>query len=74
MLVQLASSGVEIEVISSTALVAGDIALASETWRFHYPEPDDSVYRRDLPATAVLKHCEQRWKLAVLTPWSGGGI
>jgi ketosteroid isomerase-like protein len=72
-LAQLIARGSQIEVLSSSVLVGGGVALASERWAIRSAAPDGSVFEQQLSPTMVARWVEERWKLAVAAPWGRGG-
>jgi uncharacterized protein (TIGR02246 family) len=71
-LAQLIARGSQIEVLSSSVLVGGETALASERWVVRSAGPDGSVFEQRLAPTLVARWVEGRWKLAVAAPWGWG--
>ena len=68
MLRQLTLGGVQVEVLSSLTLVAGEVALATECWRFCFGGSGPVPFNRDLHLSIVLKHLEEGWRLALVAP------
>lgn len=71
-LAQLIARRTRIEVLSSSVLVAGEVALASERWRFHSPGEAAGCYEQLTTADLVFRAIEGSWKLAVAAPWGWG--
>jgi len=72
-LAQLIGAGAGIEVVSSSVLQAGEVALGSECWRIHQPGVNGrGPFERICTATVVLHAVEGDWKLAVAAPWGWG--
>jgi len=68
-LAQLIARRAEIRVESSNIVIAGDAALARERWTIRSNGVEGSRFEQALNPTLVLRHIEERWKLAVAAPW-----
>ena len=69
---QMIARGSRIEVLASSVLVAGEVALGSERWRICSTGVQGSVFEQDSSPALVLRQIEGAWKLAVATPWGWG--
>jgi ketosteroid isomerase-like protein len=70
LLAQLIARPVRIEVMLSTELRAGDVALSRQRWRLCSNDADGSPYAQELIASLILQLVEGRWKLVIVAPWS----
>jgi uncharacterized protein (TIGR02246 family) len=68
-LAQLIARESRIEVLASSFLAAGEVALASERWAMSSAGPEGRTFEQCLTPTLVLRMAEGRWKLAVAAPW-----
>jgi ketosteroid isomerase-like protein len=71
-LTQLVDRQTRIEVLASSILVAGEVALGSERWAIRSAGPEGGVFLQESRSTLVLRELEGIWKLAVATPWGWG--
>jgi ketosteroid isomerase-like protein len=54
-------------------LVAGDVALGTETWTIRLNGLDLTPFAQTADSTAVLRRIEGAWKLQIAAPWGWGG-
>ncbi len=69
-LAQLIARRTEIRVDSSSVVLAGDVALACERWTIRSVGVEGAHFEQALNPTLVLRRIEERWKLAIVAPWS----
>jgi ketosteroid isomerase-like protein len=53
-------------------LIAGDVALGTETWRIRLNGLDPTPFAQTSDSTAVLRRVEGAWKLQIAAPWGWG--
>ncbi|MET0557226.1 MAG: nuclear transport factor 2 family protein [Solirubrobacterales bacterium] len=70
LLEQLIARRSRIEVVLSTELRAGDVALSRQRWLLHSDADDGSHYTQQLTASLILHFIEGSWKLVIAAPWS----
>jgi ketosteroid isomerase-like protein len=71
-LAQLIARQTRIEVLSSSVLVAGVVALGSERWAIRSAGPEGTVFSQDSSPALVLRKLEGAWKVAIAAPWGWG--
>jgi ketosteroid isomerase-like protein len=71
-LAQLIARQTRIEVLASSLLVAGEVALGSERWAIRSAGPEGSVFSQDSSPALVLRNLEGAWKLSIAAPWGWG--
>jgi ketosteroid isomerase-like protein len=71
-LAQLIARRTWIEVLSSSVLVAGEVALGSERWAIRSAGAEGSVFEQLSSPTVVARYVEGSWKLAIAAPWGWG--
>jgi ketosteroid isomerase-like protein len=72
-LAQLIDRRTQIEVLGSSVLVAGGVALSSDRWTISSAGAGGTVFAQELVPALVLRQLEGVWKLAVAAPWGWGG-
>lgn len=72
-LAQLIARQTQIEVLTSSVLVAGEVALGSERWAIRSAGPEGTVLTQESRPELVLRGLEGAWKLAIAAPWGWGG-
>jgi ketosteroid isomerase-like protein len=55
-------------------LIAGDVALATETWTIRLDGLDLTPFARTSETTTVLRRVEGTWKLQIAAPWGWGAV
>jgi ketosteroid isomerase-like protein len=70
LLAQLIARRARIEVVLSTELRAGDVALSRQRWLLHSDVADGGHYTQELTASLILHLIEGSWKLVIAAPWS----
>lgn len=68
-LAQLISRRSQIEVLSRSLLVAGEVAMGSERWRISSVGVEGEAFRQTSDSKLVLRYLEGSWKLAIVAPW-----
>jgi ketosteroid isomerase-like protein len=71
-LAQLMARQTRIEVLASSLLVAGEVALGSERWTIRSAGPEGAVFAQDSSPALVMRNLEGAWKLAIVAPWGWG--
>jgi ketosteroid isomerase-like protein len=71
-LAQLIARRTQIEVLASSLLAAGDVALGSQRWAIRSAGTEGAVFTQDSSPALVLRHLEGAWKLAIAAPWGWG--
>lgn len=66
---QLIVAGSQIEVLESSIVLAGEVALGSERWQVTSAGSEGVPFTRTLTPTMVMRQLEGVWKLAVAMPW-----
>jgi len=69
---QLIAMGVAAEVEPETLVIAGDTALAKETWTTRFVRSNGADYSRVVATSAVVRHPEGARKLHIAAPWGWG--
>lgn len=68
-LAQLVARQTRIEVLLSSVLHAGELALCAEDWLIRSAAPDGATFEQRSRPTLVLRRLEGEWKLAIAAPW-----
>jgi ketosteroid isomerase-like protein len=71
-LAQLIARQTQIEVLASSVLLAGDLALGSECWRIRSAAAEGAVFAQESRPALVMRNLEGAWKLAIAAPWGWG--
>jgi len=66
---QLIVAGSQIEVLESSIVLAGEVALGTERWQVTSAGSEGAPFTRTLTPTVVMRQLEGAWKLAVAMPW-----
>lgn len=66
---QLIVARSQIEVQDSSIVLAGEVALGTETWLVTSAGSEGAPFTRTLTPTMVMREIEGGWKLAVAMPW-----
>jgi len=66
---QLIVAGSQIEVLESSIVLAGEVALGNERWQVTSAGSEGAPFTRALTPTMVMRQLEGAWKLAVAMPW-----
>jgi ketosteroid isomerase-like protein len=69
-LAQLIACGTRIESELRQVVMAGEIAWARERWTLRVPGAGGAVVELASTPVLVMRRLEDRWKLAILAPWS----
>jgi uncharacterized protein (TIGR02246 family) len=69
-LAQLIARGVQVESQLSHVLLAGETAWARERWTLRIPSTDGPELEIGSNPVLVMRRIEERWKLAIVAPWS----
>jgi uncharacterized protein (TIGR02246 family) len=70
LLAQMIARGSHIEVMNSTVLWAGEVALARQRWAISSRGVEGERYAQHLSPSLVLRRLEDGWKLAIAMPWA----
>jgi ketosteroid isomerase-like protein len=70
---QLIARQTQIEVLSSSVLAAGEVALGSERWRISAAGPEGDLFAQESRPMVVARRLEGGWKLAIAALWGWGG-
>jgi ketosteroid isomerase-like protein len=71
-LAQLIARLTQIEVLASSVLATGDLALGSECWRIRSAGAEGAIFAQDSRPALVLRNLEGAWKLVIAAPWGWG--
>jgi ketosteroid isomerase-like protein len=71
-LVQLIAMRPTVGVEQRAMLVAGEVALAAETWTIRLNGLDPTPFAQISDSTSVLRRIEGIWKLQIAAPWGWG--
>ncbi len=66
---QLTSPSQSLEIRPGRTLVAGSVALCSQSWRLLSAGNTAASYERASKATFVLQRRERRWQILTAAPW-----
>jgi len=69
---QLIAMGSRAEVEQHSMLVAGEVAIATETWTMRFEGADGAPFARSADSSSVLRRLEGTWKLQIAAPWGWG--
>lgn len=72
-LAQLIARQTQIEVLVSSVLAAGEVALGSEHWRINSAGPEGGHFAQESRPVVVARRLEGGWKLAIAALWGWGG-
>lgn len=70
---QLVARETRVEVLFSSVLHAGELALCAEHWLIRSAAPDGATFEQRSRPTLVLRRLEGEWKLAIAAPWGWAG-
>jgi ketosteroid isomerase-like protein len=68
-LFQLIAMNPTVQVEQRGILIAGEVALATETWTIRLDGLDLTPFARTSETTTVLRRVEGNWKLQIAAPW-----
>lgn len=68
-LLQLTSPSQKLEIRPGRTLVAGSVALCSQSWRLLSAGSTLPSYERASKATLVLQRRDRRWQILIAAPW-----
>jgi ketosteroid isomerase-like protein len=71
-LCQLIAMRPTVEVEQRGMLIAGDVALGTETWTIRLNGLELTPFAQTSETTAVLRRIEGAWKLQIAAPWGWG--
>jgi ketosteroid isomerase-like protein len=71
-LFQLIAMRPTMQVEQRAMLIAGDVALAAETWTIRLNGLDLTPFARTSDSSTVLRRVEDIWKLQISAPWGWG--
>lgn len=71
-LFQLIAMRPTVQVEQRGMLVAGDVALGTESWTIRLNGLDLTPFAQTSDSTAVLRRIEGTWKLLISAPWGWG--
>ena len=71
-LFQLVAMHPTVQVEQRSMLIAGDVALGTETWTILLNGLELTPYAGTSNSTAVLRRIEGTWKLQIAAPWGWG--
>lgn len=68
-LAQMIARGTQVDVLCSSVLIAGEVALVSERWRISSAGAEGSVFEQSASPKMVLRRVEGDWKLSIAALW-----
>jgi ketosteroid isomerase-like protein len=71
-LLQLIAMRPTVEVEQRGMLIAGGVALGTETWTIRLNAHEPTPFAQTSDSTAVLRRVEDAWKLQISAPWGWG--
>jgi ketosteroid isomerase-like protein len=71
-LLQLIAMRPIVEVEQRGMLIAGGVALGTETWTIRLNADEPTPFAQTSDSTAVLRRIEGAWKLQISAPWGWG--
>lgn len=71
-LLQLIARQTGIEVLDSSLILAGEVALGSGRWLIRSAGAEGAVFVQESRPALVLRELQGAWKLALAAPWGWG--
>ena len=68
-LAQLVARQTRVDVLLSSVLHAGELAICAEHWLIRSAGPGDVPFEQRSRPTLVLRRLDGEWKLAIAAPW-----
>lgn len=66
---QLIAQRVDIEIESSGAVIAGNLAFVNQRWRIAVGRGGGQAHMQEVVPVLVLSRTRSEWKLAIAAPW-----